>query len=116
MINIDPVIKELSVLLKTDEDEAAKYSGIAENAVRSVEQLLKDDESTEDNRIIYLCAVKAFYHIALSEKDDICSFSAGDISYSKNSSAADNAEKLLNDAVNGCRALLRSTGFAFKAV
>ena len=102
--------------MKTDEQEAAKYSSIAENAVKSVEQLLKDDESTDDNRVIHLCAVKTFYHIVLSEKDDICSFSAGDISYSKDSSAADNAEKLLNDALNSCSTLLRSTGFAFKVV
>lgn len=116
MTNIDPIIKELSVLLGIDEEDTVKYSSLTDNAVKSIEQLLKNNESINDNRIVYLCAVKAFYRIALSEKDDICSFSAGDISYSKNSSAIKNAEKLLNDAFNDCRDLLKDTDFAFKVV
>lgn len=116
MINTKAVIKELSVLLGMNEDEAEKYSTVAENTAKSIEQLLKDNNCTEDKRIIYLCAVKAFYCIVLSEKDDICSFSAGDISYSKNASAVENAEKLLKQAFLDCRDLLKSTGFAFKVV
>lgn len=116
MININNVIKELSVLLAADEESAAKYRSIAESTAKSVEHSLKNNEDAEDNRIIYLCAVKAFYRIALSESDNICSFSAGDISYSKNSSAAENAEKLLTDALNDCRNLLETAGFAFKVV
>ena len=116
MANINTVIKELSVLLGIDEEDTVKYSSITENAVKSIEQLLKNDESIQNNRIVYLCAVKAFYRIVLSEKDDICSFSAGDISYSKNSSAIENAEKLLKDAFKDGRDLLKDTVFAFKVV
>lgn len=116
MTNTKAIIKELSVLLGIDENKAEKYSTIAENTAKSIEQLLIDNNSMEDNRIIYLCAVKAFYCIVLSEKDDICSFSAGDISYSKNASAVENAEKLLKQAFNDSRDLLKNTDFAFKVV
>ena len=116
MANNNTVIQELSVLLGIDEEDTVKYSSITENAVKSIEQLLKNDESIHNKRIVYLCAVKAFYRIVLSEKDDICSFSAGDISYSKNSSAIENAEKLLKDAFKDCHDLLKDTVFAFKVV
>lgn len=116
MTNINPVIKALSALLKMDEEETIKYSSIAENAVTSIEQRLKNSESIADQRIVYLCAVKAYLHIILTEKDDICSFSAGDISYAKGSASVENAEKLLKDAVIDCSDLLNSTEFTFKAV
>ena len=116
MTDINPIIKELSFLLDTDEEDTAKHSNIINSTAACVKALIKDDVDNNDSRIIHLCAVKAYYQIVLMQEDEISSFSAGDVSYSKNASAVDKAEKLLKAAMNDCSDLLKSTGFAFKVV
>lgn len=108
--------KELSLLLGCDEKDTDKYSDIINVAADSVKALLKDEAHSNNARIMHLCAVKAYYHIMLTQEDEINSFSAGDVSYSKNTTALGRAEKLLNTAINDCSDLLKNKGFAFKVV
>lgn len=116
MTNTDLIIKELSFLLKSDEADLKKYISIIEHAAEYVKTKLKNSDNCNNARIIHLCAVKVYYQITLIEDSEICSFSAGDISYSTNSASADRAENLLKNAIADCSDLLKGTDFAFKVV
>lgn len=109
---------ELAVLLQCDSELMDKYDAYIKNSAAAVYSLLKNQQDEDDLRIVHLCAAKAYYQIALTEDagDGIASFKAGDVSYTKNASYADNAEKLLVYAQKNCREMIKGEGFAFKAV
>lgn len=116
MANSNQITEELSLLLGADENDIEKYNNIINHCVECVKAKLKNKDDSEDSGIIHLCAVKAYYQIVLMQEDEISSFSAGDVSYSKNSSAVDKAEKLLKAAEKDCCTLLKCSDFAFKVV
>lgn len=119
MTDYSKVANSLKQLLGCSDEEISSYEQFVENAVSYITPLLKDSQQENDSRIIYLCAVKAFYQIKLIEQigdDDISSFTAGDVSYSKGTSHLDDVKRLVEEAVFSCKDLLVDTGFAFKVV
>lgn len=119
MIDESLVKEEIVSISSFDGEQVEKYKNIILSAVSCVESLLKDKKSGRDVRIIHLCAVKAYYQIVLMEQnnDGVTSFSAGDVSYSVDTSSADRARALLDIALSECRELMvSSSSFAFKAV
>lgn len=106
---------ELKALLSLTDDEADGYDALINYAVSCIGALIKNSEDENDIRIVHLCAVKAYYQLSLVQDDGISSFSAGEVSYSRDTSAHGRAKALLDDAVSACADLI-SGGFAFKAV
>jgi hypothetical protein len=101
-----------------DQSQLEAYESYIVNAVSSVSAILKDTDSENDARIINLCAVKANYQILLTGEldDDIVSFTAGDVSYTKDTSSISRAKALLDSTLSDCSDLVISKSFAFKAV
>lgn len=118
MTDLSLVKNELYKVLNCDEAQILEYEGYINNAVICVNSLLKNSENENDIRIVNLCAMKAYYQIALTNCDDdgITSFKAGDISYTKDMSSVTKARELLNLAISDCGDLISRRGFAFKAV
>lgn len=112
-------------------------TGIADHSMKSSDQKARifdtwvervDGKKTDDGEdfyqlkakayIIRFCAVKAYYQIVLADNEDdgITSFKAGDVSYTKDSSSAERAEKMLKLAMRDCGELIKNSSFSFKAV
>ncbi len=110
------VIRELMALLSVTEDEANNYKSLVEYAVNCVMPIIKDGVDENDARIVHLCAVRVYYQLALTQNDFVSSFSAGEVSYSTDTSLPSRAEALLNDAVRSCSDLINGSDFAFRVV
>jgi len=112
------VKEEIMTISSFDEEQIDKYKNFILSAVSCVESLLKDKETENDIRIVHLCAVKAYYQIILMEQsnDGVTSFTAGDVSYSVDTSSADRAKALLDIALSECSELVSNSSFVFKAV
>lgn len=118
MINLDDVKKAFCIISSCSSEAAEEFSVIIENAVSFVQDIIRDESSQSDSKVIFLAAAKANYDLALiqGEKDGITSFSAGDISISKSSSSAENAKLLFENAKSDCAALISDNGFVFRGV
>lgn len=118
MTDLTLICNELKSIAALDSSELEKYKSCAESAAAYVAALLKDAEHENDSRIVHLCAVRALYQITLLKDfgDDVTSFKAGDVSYTKGGSCIAQARELLAQAVLECGTLIRCTGFAFEAV
>ncbi len=117
MTNYSLVKDELMKALNCGEEEISEYESYINNAIACVASQLKNPEDKNDVRIVNLCAMRAYYQIVLiSDNDDITSFKAGDVSYTKDTSSVSRAKALLNMALKNCGDLLQSAAFAFKAV
>lgn len=110
------VIKELMALLSMTEDEADNYKSLVEYAVNCVMPTVKEGVDENDARIVHLCAVKVYYQLALTQNDFISSFSAGEVSYSTDTSMPSRARALLDDALCSCADLINGSDFAFRVV
>ncbi len=118
MTDYSLVKEEIINISSFDEEKIDKYENFIMSAVSCIESLLKDKETENDIRIVHLCAVKAYYQIVLMEQnnDGIASFSAGDVSYSVDTSSADRAKALIDIALSECSELISNSSFVFKAV
>lgn len=111
------VKEELMKTLGCDEAQTDQYEYYINNALASVDAMLQSDEDENDIRVVTLCAMKAYYQIILSQKDDgIVSFKAGDVSYTKEETSVSRAKELLRVAEENCSGLVYGGSFAFKAV
>jgi hypothetical protein len=84
--------------------------------VNCVKPLIKADVDENDVRLVHLCAIKAYYQIVLMQLDSVSSFSAGEVSYSMDTSSSTKAKMLLDEALSSCKDLIDTSAFAFKAV
>ena len=118
MINIDNVIAKLKAISSLGDDEIESFDFIISQCVSSVESRVKDGASDGDERLEMLCAAKANYDIALINDggEDITSFSAGDLSISRNAGALSSAEKIYNSILADCTDIVLGEGFAFECV
>lgn len=116
MTDCSLVSNELKTLLGISSDDVEQYDSLVLYAINSVKPLIKDDIDENDIRIIHLCAVKAYYQIALTQCDGMNSFSAGEVSFSMDTSFSARAKYLLDDAYKTCSDLIRSDDFAFEVV
>lgn len=118
MTDCSLVKKELTFLMRCEEEETDEYMSYINNSVKYVSTVIKNPDYENDARIIYLCAVKAFYCIVLTRgaDDGITSFKAGDVSYTKDMSVLSSAKALLNMAERDCSDLMKTEGFTFEAV
>lgn len=112
------VKQELMKVLHCDEAQVDEYDSYINNAVASVAAVIKNSEDDNDIRIINLCAMKAYYQIVLTDDadDGIISFKAGDVSYTRDACSVTRAKALLDLALSNCADLVKSEGFAFRAV
>lgn len=110
------VNQELKRLFDFEDTELEKYNDLIVNAVNCVNTLLKENADENDARIVHLCAMKAYSQIEVLHNDDVASFSAGDVSFTRDTSSKDKAGLLLQEALNACSDLVSVSGFAFKAV
>ena len=117
MTDYSLVKNELMKALNYDDEQINKYESYINNAIACVASQLKNPEDENDARIVNLCAMRAYYQIILiSDNDDITSFKAGDVSYTKDTSSVSRAKALFDMALDSCNDLVQSSGFAFKAV
>ncbi|MCH5321281.1 MAG: hypothetical protein J1E36_05930 [Eubacterium sp.] len=117
MTDYSLVKNDLMKALNCDDEQINDYESYINNAIACVASQLKNPEDENDARVVNLCAMRAYYQIILiSDNDDITSFKAGDISYTKDTSSVSRAKALLDMAIGSCSDLVQSSGFAFKAV
>lgn len=119
MTDLTQVNNELSSLMGLSEEELEKSATVIDTTVQYINSLLKDTSIENSGAIVHLCACKAYYQILLlNQSDDVTSFKAGDVSYTRASSALDNARRLYELASQQCTSLLNTpaTDFVFKAV
>lgn len=119
MTDYSSVKNELMLVLNCDEEQADEYGVIINNAIACVQDILKDSEYENDTRIVHLCAVKAYYRISLlrdADSQGVKSFKAGDVSYTADTSSAEVAKRLLEDALADCSRLIKRENFTFRVV
>lgn len=115
----------LSFLTDWGEDEDDSILALCKSSLKETESLLKADADHADARISAAAAANAYYKLALkrsfsSEKDEISSFKAGDVSITQNTSdnskMLDKAEKLYHSSLQNLIPLCKDNGFAFENV
>lgn len=108
---------ELKLIMGVDDNEIEKYDGLIINAASCISSMLSSADYENDARIVHLCAAKAYVKLLLiNQGDDVISFKAGDVSYTKGISCIENARQIYAMAADDCREMLKADGFAFKAV
>lgn len=120
MINIQDVLEIVSTLGGYDDSDTQRYVSVIENAVLSVENMLKDESYSGDKRIIFLAGIKACRDISVlsGSAAGITSFKVGDISITENSESGGSFDILLNSSIENCSQMLSDggAGFAFMDV
>lgn len=118
MTDYSSVEKQLQVISNCDESQLETFESYINNAISCVDAMLKSEEYENDSRIVYLCAVKAYYQIILaqSSNDSVISFKAGDVSYEKDTSSMPAVKELYETTLKDCATLLNNDSFSFKAV
>ncbi len=119
MTDYSSVKSKLLLLLGDEaEGEGTEYDGFVHNAVDCISPTV-DEELQNDERVIFYCAARALYDLRLVESmgaDYVTSFKAGDVSFTRDSSVLEGAEKLLETARAQCSGIIGDGGFSFKAV
>ena len=118
MISIENVKSRLKVLSSLSDEEIERYEAIITSCIFALEGRLAGDGKEGSERLELYAAAKANYHIALiNDADgDVTSFSAGDLSISRNADALVSAEKILKSLEEDCSDLIKGDGFAFECV
>lgn len=123
MTDLSLIKKELKAIMNCEDEEIEKYSSLIEGTASYVDSLLSDSENENSPQIVYLCASRAYYQILLvNQSDDVTSFKAGDVSFTRDTSALENSKDLYNLALEQCGEFISSDNklskdnFAFKAV
>lgn len=112
------VAKQLQEITNWNEEQLEKQKGCIENAISCIAPMIKNSEDENDSRIVYLCAVKAYYRIVLADVDNdgIVSFKSGDVSYERDTSSLERVKELYKSAFEDCHSLLNCDGFVFRTV
>lgn len=123
MTDLNLIKNELKAIMNCTDDEIEKYNSLIEGTASYVASLLSDLENENSSQIVYLCASRVYYQILLiNQSDDVTSFKAGDVSFTRDTSALENSKDLYNLALEQCRDFiadnnkLSKDNFAFKAV
>ena len=119
MTDYNSVAAQVSAVSGLSEEQLQAYSADINSAIEYGNSLLKDEKDENDVRVINLCAVYAAMKIALITEinsGDILSFSAGDVSFTKDASSAERLKLLFSIAMQECSGLLSDGGFSFRAV
>ncbi|MCM1285168.1 MAG: hypothetical protein NC213_08270 [Acetobacter sp.] len=119
MTDYNSVFEQLMVILGCAQNELADFENHINSSIEYVQSILTDKEKADDLRIINLCAAAAAVKIAVIkdvDSDDISSFSAGDVSYTKDTSPIDRLKALYEIARNECGAMIYDNAFSFEAV
>lgn len=113
------VAKQLQEITNWSDEQLENQKGSIENAISCIAPMLKNSEDENDSRVVYLCAVKAYYRTVLADTDEddgIVSFKSGDVSYERDASSLQRVKELYESAFDDCRFLLDCDGFAFRTV
>lgn len=117
MINIHDVMEIVVSVGGYDSTVAQKYLSVIENAVLSIEHMLKDESYCSDTRIVFLAGVKACKDISILSggTSGVTSFKVGDISITENNESGGSFSTLYESALDNCTELLTDggSGFAF---
>ena len=119
MTDYNSVKNHLAAISGMTAEETEKYANCINGSIEYVCSKLGSEESCNDSRVINLCAVNAWLKIALireSDSDGISSFSAGDVSFTRDASSFERLKLLYKLALDECRELISDSGFSFKAV
>lgn len=119
MTDYNLVLEQLMIILGCEQEELADFESYINSSIEYVHSILTDKEKADDSRVINLCAAAAAVKIAVIkdvDSDDVSSFSAGDVSYKKDTSSLDKLKALYNIAKNECGAMICDNAFSFKAV
>lgn len=116
MTDISLVKEGFSTLLDFTDEEIAGYDSLISFAVSTICPMINEGVDENDARIVYLCVLKAYYHIELLRHDDVSTFKAGEVSVSVDTSALANAKMLLDEALTECSSLIKSKDFDFRVV
>ncbi len=118
MTDCNLIRDELVKITGMREEEVQRYDSQIENTAKYICSLLKSSELENDSRTVHLCASKVYYKIALLQysSDNVASFKAGDISYTRDSSFLENVKALMTLALEECRDFVSLDNFVFEAV
>jgi hypothetical protein len=119
MTDYNLVAQQLTSILGCDEEKTQGYENQINSSIEYINSILANSENENDVRIVNLCAVNTAVKIKLAENfsdESVMSFSAGDVSFSKDTSSFDNLSQLLKIAYIECKSLICDNGFSFKAV
>ena len=119
MTDYNSVKNQLVIISQMTEEEIEKYENCINSSIEYVFSALVSEEYCNDSRVIHLCAVNAFLKIALikeADSDGISSFSAGDVSFSRDASSLDRIKLLYELARDECKDMVVDNGFSFKVV
>ena len=117
MTDYDVIKNELANMMGCEVSALENYDSLIEHCTDSITARVRNAQAHSDSRLNTLCAVKSYYQILLAnQSDNITSFKAGDISYSTDSSALDNAKSLYAAMLKDCSDIIDDGSFAFKAV
>ena len=119
MTDYSLIQNELKVISGFDDEILNRYESCIKNAIVYVNAMLSNKANENDSRVVYFCAVKAYYTILLlqNQNDGITSFKAGDVSYTRSEAVSLSTVKmLLETAMNDCSSLIKKDIFIFKAV
>lgn len=115
MISLERVMQILVEITGLKEVELEPYFLIISNAV-NVTSMEIDEACHKQDRVIHYAAAKANYAISLVKDDDgISSFSAGDVSITKNNQN-NSAKRFLEEAEKSVSDIIVDKGFAFLGV
>lgn len=119
MADLSLIQYELKNVMGMSEEETRRFEPIIKSASAYIEKLLISYAERNTVPAVHLCAARAYYQILLlKQEEEVTSFKAGDVSYTRASSALDNARKLYESALQQCSGMIKNgeTGFAFKVV
>lgn len=119
MTDYNSVENHLAVISGMTAQETEKYADCIQGSIEYVCARLVCEEDCSDSRVINLCAVNAWLKIALireTDSDGISSFSAGDVSFTRDASSLERLRLLGKLALDECSGLIADSGFSFKAV
>lgn len=109
--------KDLKLIMGIDDEEMEQYESFVVSAAGCISSMLSCADYENDARIVRLCAARAYMQILLVHpSDEIISFKAGDVSFTRDVPRREHAKQLYAMALEDCRNLVKSEGFAFKAV
>lgn len=118
MTDLSLINEQFIILTGYSRQEAESYSPLLEQQAEYICARLKNQEYENNSQVVFLCAVRAYYILLLSDANGcVASFKAGDVSFSRDGdSEKENVRLLYEFALNQCGEYLSSDSFAFFAV
>jgi hypothetical protein len=117
MADYTQIKDRLALLTGCDAAELEQYESVIEDSADYVLSVLNDSKDFTEPAVQELCAARAYLKIAVCRQtDDVVSFRAGDVSFTKKSSDIDKARELYSLAQSAAAEYITDGTFAFKAV